>query len=679
MKKYIFSENNFEKKVVNIDVSLNPRKYKNPQSPYGQPMVDANEEEIVDWAKRLMEESYNSKLNYHFLWYNQLLTYCSLGTVQNDVKLGHDPASPSVNVEDTVFRPPLLKRSVDSTADWLIHQIMKPTRWLDFSNYDLSNVKLTEAQRVYVRKMLQDAQRYNAKQRGKEAFTDLALFGNAIIKCDFEQERMLTEEMEITVDELDLEDPTAKPFYTLKNPIIVDEILDQYGCFKNIFLGNYFCDPNPKNGDKKNVEYAGHFEYMSNEELWDTFGSIPKIRTRLESTNRKTENAAYMDNFVKSQFTNNFNGLSHNTTSRLPTRQTNKITYLETRKTETCIINDEIVVYHKIRDAKLKRKGWNSYIHLSIPSTTGGLWGVGYGWTLRQLQQEQNMLASMRLQFLDVFYKPFFEVTAESGVDAIDIQSMPKFNVLRSKVPGQLQFRTPPAGSDTIFQNAEQANINRTRYYAAQPDIFDGSADKTHQTGMAQKMEAAQVPFNNLLAQIRDDFNVLFGKIHETNLALLQGGVDVHVSDIIDDPETSASTLTEEHLQILRENRNVMQIFAGKDLSEDKMNSLNQLLQLPLISELLQPVTPGTKAIIGGELFAYASVPEIDALIKKDLRDQKKAQEQAMAAAPMEQMLQNPETGLPPQDLNTPSPQPGAPPKAQQMPPIPQGMPPQGM
>jgi hypothetical protein len=281
----------------------------------------------------------------------------------------------------------------------------------------------------------------------------------------------------------------------------------------------------------------------------------------------------------------------------------------------------------------------------------------------------------MRIQYLDTFYKPYIEVTEESGVDAFSFLSTPRYNVMTVKNIGQIKFNQPVPGSENIFQTAEQSNIERTRFYASQPANIDGSSDKTHQTGQAAKMEAAQMPFNVLLGIVRENLNKLYRQMHELNLAYLTGDVEVEASGELDDPSTYCTTLTEDHLDILRENRNSIQLFVGTALGADKAEQLAQVLNNPLIAKQLEGVSPKTNAIMAGKLFGYMGIDEFDQLIKSDLKATEEAQAEQMAAAPMEEMTVDPKTGQPIEMPLSPD--------AGMMPPAPQGMtppqaPPQG-
>jgi hypothetical protein len=638
MLKLKYSEDNFERKQVLPDTAASSL-YKNNKNLGLQPLPGADDLDIINWVESLINESYTDKSSIHGVWWRQLLSYLTLGSTSDDVRLGLDVAEPAGDKNDTIFRPPLLKTRGDFAADWLSHQITKPEPFVQFQNYDLSNTELTEAQRLYERFLMQASRKSNTRQKLNEAFKALNLWGNCVLKCNFNQERMLTESVNIVTEEFDPEDPDAEPSISIDNPHIVDEILDQYADFDHIFLGNYFCDPRPKNGDKNNTTFRGHIERMSREELWDKFGTIPKVAAKLKSIgNNSNETSSFAvarmaDAFVNSQYLAS-EVVGSGANGKHTSREMYSVVYMETRKTETCIINGDIVVYHKIRESKIKRRGAFSYVHLSLPNTGNSLWGVGLGWFLRQLQHETNILASMRMQFLNMFFKPYIEINEASGVDPVEIISNAKFNTIVTKQPGTIQWRLPPTGSENIFQNTEQANISRTRFYASQPDTIDGSSDKTHQTAMGAKMEAGQIPFNVMLSIVRDGVNTLYSKIHETNLAYLQGDLEVTHAGGIDEPSTMASVMTDEHLDLLRENRNSIQLYAGKDLSEDKLTALNQNLQNPLIGELLQGVSSNTKAIIAGQIFAYSGCDDIDKLIKKDLRDQEEAKAQQAAAAP---------------------------------------------
>jgi hypothetical protein len=313
-----------------------------------------------------------------------------------------------------------------------------------------------------------------------------------------------------------------------------------------------------------------------------------------------------------------------------------------------------------------------------LPSTSNSTWGIGLGFWLRQLQQEQTQLASMRLQYLSLMYKPYIEVPFGTGVEAGQIYNGPAFNVLEVKVPGQINFKMPTPGSENIFQPAEQSNIERTRFYASQPAMIDGSTDKTHLTGASQRIEAGQIPFNVTLSIVRDGVNDLYNMIHELNLAYLEGDLPVNGSSELNNPQTMANIITQEQLDLLRESRNSLQLFAGQNLAADKLELIPQLSQAPLVAESLQALAPANRLAIVGEIFDAAGLNNISKIINADIEEKAK----------QSQMGPPPQPGIGPQGTLIGDPQGGAqqgaapqglPPEIMQMMQQQGGQPPQGM
>lgn len=641
---YIDKLDNFDEMSVSLSSLEDEKPYEFMEglNPPPRKRDGSTDPEIIQWVKSLVNESYTAMTDQRNLWYSQLMMYLTVGTLSEDVSLGarvDSPAKGKPRNENLIFRPPLLKTRVDFAADWLSHQITKPLPFVQYVNYDPTNIELTQAQRLYERKLQDDIRKYAGRRKFAECFRNLNLYGNAVVRASFHQERMLTKK--------------AKPSMTLENknpfddqdltvtskktkPDLVYEILDQYGEFENIFLGNYICDPYPKGGDPNNATYKGHIDYVSSEELYDMFKDVKHVKKFLPILGNSANNfssTAYNsggDLFTNTQFLFNCSGIGVDTARNGKSLHT--LTYIETRKTETCIIDNQIVAYHRIRDAKIKRKGPWSYVHFMVPSTSNSTWGIGLGFWLRQLQGEQNQLASMRMQYLTLMYKPFIEIINGGGVDAAELLNGDAFNALIVKQPGSVNFKMPAQGSENIFQPAEQSNIERTRFYASQPAMIDGSTDKTHLTGAAQRMEAGQIPFDVLLSITRDGINDLYNMIHELNLAYLEGDLPVNGTSDLNNPDTMANTITQEQLDLLRASRNSLQLFAGQNLAANKLELIPQLMQSPTIDAQLKGLSPINGLALTSEIFDAAGLNNISKIITRDI--EQKAQQSQMGPPP---------------------------------------------
>lgn len=656
---YTEKKDNFDELTVGISSIEDEKPYEFNSELQPPPRKRNGEDDvrILEWVKSRVTESFTATINQRNIWYTQLMQYLTLGSTLDDVAAGartDSPAKGKPRNENLVFRPPLMKTRVDFAADWLSQQITKPNPFVQYVNYDPTNIDLTEAQRLYERKLQDDIRKYAGRRKFAECFRTLNLYGNAIVRASFHQERMLTKKAKPSMS-LERTNPFNEDDLTVvtkKNrPDLVYEILDQYAEFENIFLGNYICDPHPKGNDITNCTYKGHIEYVTSEELYDMFKDVEHVREKLSMLQGgkigSYSSAAYGgagDQFINSQFL--FTSASVNT-GRDSGQKRHAVVYLETRKTETCVIDDTIVAYHRVRDAKIKRKGPWSYVHIMLPTTTNSNWGVGLGFWLRQLQSEQTQLASMRLQYLSLMYKPYIEVPFGSGIEAGEIINGEAFNVLQVKTPGQINFKMPTPGSENIFQPAEQSNIERTRFYASQPAMIDGSTDKTHLTGAAQRMEAGQIPFNITLSIVRDGVNDLYNMIHELNLAYLEGDLPVNGTSELNNPQTMANTITQEQLDLLRANRNSLQLFAGQNVAADKLELIPQLMQSPVVAEKLQALDPMNGLAVVSEIFDSAGLNNISKIITKDI--EQKAEKAQMAPPPQPGMGAPGIPGQPPQ------------------------------
>lgn len=665
---YEWADNQFGQKDVIIQTSERTKAFRKRERM--QPLEDAEDQEIVTWAKKLTYESYISKREWHSIWLHNLYDYYSKPTFRKELEVGKEP---NLNTRDTeIFIPPLIRRLTELTSSWLARQIFRAEPFIQFTNYKLEDKELTNIQRLYERKLQGDCQSYKAREKAKAAFTDLALYGNAVLKADFHQERVLTKRADLNLvvnnalgdlindddllktqfdgltDDLSAKISAPKPYF---------EVVDQFAMFNPVFLGNFILDPYCRYDDWKNAAYMGDISYVNEEELWDMFGSIPKFRKNFHGAMggyvaSRLPFGIGMDPFVSAQtiFANN--------SGRNPTgefgRKIHSVLYLETPKTQTCIVDESLVVYHKIRDPKIKRMGPWSYEVLRFPSTSGSLWSVGYGYVLRQLQKEQTYIASKRLQYLEKMHKPFIEVI-DDAVDESKIKELKDCIMIRTMQPGSVNFRMPPAGAEEMYLNSESRNVQRAREFVGIPPILDGSSEKTHLSGVNQRIDAAQVQFDVLLDVCRDSFKSLYQKIHTLNMAYLEGSLPIYGAAGITEKNSLANSLSDEQIGKLRSSDVVLELNAGISIGEEKLKSFAQLLNTSPMAASLQALPPQYQIILLGQLLDMGGIPEFKRIFDlgaQDILNQMAAPPQGLGGdgvPPEEGMLPSGPSGIPPE------------------------------
>ena len=653
---YKYTETNLGKKEVQVETSDQTQPYK--KGKYLQPLPGDSDHEILEWAKALVQESYIAKREWHSIWQQNQYDYYCKPTYRQELEVGRDPNRGNRDTE--VFIPPLIRRLTDMASCWLTRQIFRAEPFVQFTNYKIEDKELTNIQKLYERKLQGDAQNFRAREKSKQIFTDFILYGSAVLKTEFHQERVMTNrgEFEIKSNSLLAEDESdlfgfSEEFDTEDNNPIEEfdiriskirkyfEVVDQYAMFNPIFLGNFIIDPSPKYGDWRNAAYMGDISYVCEEELYDMFGGIPKFRDKFhEKLGGYTSNflpfSIGLDPFVASRLMgrSTLNRVSQNNWGR----KQHSILYLETPKTQTCIVDEDIVVYHRFRNPKEKKMGAWSYELLRYPVTSGGLWGVGYGSILKQLQKEQRYLASKRLQYLEKMHKPYIEVLDDT-VDESKIKELKDCIMVRVSQPGGLSFRLPPAGAEELYLNSEARNMTRAREYAGIPAMLDGSSDKTHMTGIPQRLEAAQVQFDVLLDIARDTFKSTFQKIHVLNMAYLDGDLPIYGAAGVAEKNTASNSLSEDQLQKLKNSDLVLQLNAGINVNDEKLKEIAQLMNTAPIAEAIQGLSPINKQIFIGQLFDMSGNTEFKRIF--ELNAQELAQQQ-MSQPPQAMM------GMPP-------------------------------
>lgn len=685
-----YSDNQFGKKEVQIESADDTKPYKKRERM--QPFPGDSDENIIGWARSLVYESYVAKRDWHSIWVQQQYDYYCKATYRTELEVGREPNKG--NRDTDVFIPPLIRRLVDLTACWLTRQIFRAEPFVQFTNYKLEDKELAETQKLYERKLQGDAQKYRAREKSKQVFTDMALYGNAVIKAEFNQERVLVSRGEVEVettnplaaskDDLfssvggfDTEDalPDESDFNVkIKNLKPYYEVIDQYAMYNPIYLANFIIDPAPRYGDWRNAAYMGDISYVNEEELYDMFGSVPNFKQKFKNsmggyTSTRLPFGIGLDPFVAAQFPRA--ALLGRVNDGQWGRRMHSVLYLETSKTQTCIVDECIVVYHKFREAKVKKLGTWSYELLRFPVTTGGLWGVGFGSILKHLQKEQRYLASKRLQFLEKMHKPFIEVLDET-VDESKIKELKDCIMIRTTQPGGINFRMPPAGAEELYLNSEARNIVRSREYAGIPAMLDGSSDKTHMSGVPQRLEAAQIQFDVLLDIARDCFKSLYQKIHVLNMAYLDGDLPIYGSAGVAEKASASNSLMQEALEKLKSSDLVLELNAGVNVNEDKLKEIAQLLNTAPVAEALQQLGPIYKQIFIGQLLDMSGNSEFKRIFELNAQDMMQQQMNQPAPPPME-------GGLPPEqgggEMPPISPQGAPPPMPQGAAPAPPAMP----
>lgn len=678
---YKYTDTQLGKKEVQIESSDQTQPYKRRK--WMQPLPGDNDEEILSWAKSLVYESYVAKRDWHSIWMQHQYDYYCRPTFRQELELGRDPNKGNRDTE--VFIPPLIRRLVDLAACWLTRQIFRAEPFVQFTNYKIEDKELAEIQKLYERKLQGDAQNFRAREKSKQLFTDFALYGNAVLKTEFYQERVLVNRGEIEVKTTSLlseDDSNLFEYaqgYNIEDEDPIDEfnvkvsgvkkyfeVVDQYAMFNPIYLANFFIDPAPKYGDWRNAAYMGDIAYVNEEELYDMFGNLPKFKEKFKGqmggyTSTRLPFGIGLDPFIASQFPRA--ALLGRASDNQWGRRIHSVLYLETPKTQTCIVDESIVVFHRLRDVKEKKLGTWSYELLRFPVTTGGLWGVGYGSILKQLQREQRYLASKRLQYLEKMHKPFLEVLDDT-VDESKITELKDCIMVRVSQPGGLTFRLPPAGAEELYLNSEARNMTRAREYAGIPSMLDGSSDKTHMSGVPQRLEAAQVQFDVLLDISRDCFRSTFQKIHVLNMAYLDGDLPIYGSAGAAERNSASNSLTSEQLEKLKSSDLVLQLNAGININEDKLKEIAQLMNTGPIGESIQSLSPIYKQIFTGQLFDMSGNSEFRRIFELNAQDL--AQQQAMQPPAMP----GAESGAPQEQEETPSSPLGA------LPGVPSNMPP---
>jgi len=676
---------------------------------YSQPMPNAKDSEIIDWAKALLEECYNYKKDWHNIWYKNALDYFCKPSFENKADTGRNVAIDQ-QLDTKVLVPPLVKRYVDLGGYWITRQIFKASPYMQFTSYS-DDESTNKAQKLYERKLQGDAESYGAKERSTEIGIDLFLYGNAVAYADFYQERMLVEEPgEIEIIDnsslLNTEyDPTVIPDMVgdedsdfdveIPDPEPKFAILDQYAEFKPIFLGHYIIDPYSPQRDWRRARYMGHVEYMCAEEIMEKFGNLPGFDKKFDSFltsdssgRNSTANISFSmssDNFLKSwrQFVLNKTGIQE----KVPGRKLHGVYYLYTKYTETVIIDDRLVVYHRYRDYKTRKAGVYPYYLFRMPCSSGSLFSVGFGQVLQDLQLEQILLASKRLQMLEQMNGVLVQYI-EGCVEEDKIKlfgKAPGIHFLEVTQPGSVTVTNPDSQIADSFLATENRNFERAREYINVPGILDSSNTKTHLGAVSERIDSAQTTFDVILDRVRDGFKELYQKIHVLNMNFLEGDISLKGATSILDKTKIENTLSEEQLMLLAKQPDLsIELNVGYDINSDKLKSFAALLNTPFVGKSIEQllmsnaISPDklTKAL--GMLFDLAGLTEFRPMFSLDgATPEATAQPQGQGIPPQPGQPPMPE-GIPPEMLQQLMMQQGQMPPQGQIPPQ-AGVPPQGM
>jgi hypothetical protein len=621
--------NDFGEKDILVQTQEDIKKYEKYPG-ITQPMPGSNKDKIIEWAKSLVLEAYDYKKPWHDAWSQANQAYYT--SVSNKDRQNNS-TNPGVDQsqDSSILVPAVIKRFSDLVAFWLCKEIYKAEPFVQFTSYS-TNDAVKKAQRLLERKYQGDAEKYGAREKASDGFIDLALLGNAVFKAKFHQERLLVEELDggsvEEKDETDLmfaeyNEPDENVISTdefdmdLGEPTLKFSIIDQYAEFAPIYLGNFFIDPFAPGKDWRKASYMADVEYVSTEELFERFGEVKGFKSQFES-NKMNSNANEMISYAavpfglgSDDFTKSFTANVMQSASAInPGRAINSVLNLYTKYTETVIVNDNILVYHKVRDSKIRKAGAFPYVLIKLPTTSNSLFSTGLGHLLRGIQEECTLLASQRLKMLDRLMTVFVEVV-EGSVEPEDIMTIQDMTFIKVQQAGGIQFKTPPGNMEQMYLGPEARNMDRAREYAGLPGMIDSSDTKSHLGAVSQRMEASQVQLQVLLDRTRDEFKRLHMMMHIFSMAYLSGDQPLEGSTMIAEKDSTANVLTEEDLALLRlQPELAVQLNAGVNIGADKFKSLSALLNTSVAQGVFSTMLPEKQAGIFGQMMDLLDVDE---------------------------------------------------------------------
>jgi len=641
MVSYVKKEDNFGEDEIRPIRKDEVKKFR-PNLKHNQPMPGADDTKIFEWVKTLCTESYEYKKEMHNVWYSNLLDYYTMSSTSTKQKAGRNVGVDG-DQDTEIPVPALIKRYVDLGAFWLTREIFKVEPFMQFTTYS-NDEEIRKAQKLYERKLQGDTETYGARERCTQLGIDMFLYGNAVAKANFSQDRMVVMEApEITLNENSVDDDTDPIDYSPETEDLMPEItvgeseprfeiIDQYAEYTAVFLGHFILDPYAPNRDWRRANYMGDIEYISSEQVIERFGAIPGFMKKFNNLPARKGNLNFGqmphvgmgDPFLKSwcSFYNTSapTGLSNS-------RKMHVVTHLYTKYTETCVLDDSIVVYHKYRNIKVKNMGIYPYVLFKMPTPNGGLFATGYGHFLRNLQLEQTIMASKRLELVG----SLGGIMVEYMGDAVDGDKLKKstsvdgVTFLEVDTPGAIHRIEPNPALMNSYMDAESRNFERAREYVNVPGMLDSSNTKTHLGAVGQRMEAAQVQFDAILESVRSNYKALFHKIHVLNMAYLEGDMDIKGSTNLFNKEFTENVLTADQLKALASQPDLsIELNIGVDMNADKMKSFSALMNTPLVAQVLQQVQasgqmpPENNIKLLGMLFDLAGLTDFRAVFNLD-------------------------------------------------------------
>lgn len=635
MASYTYTKDDFGKKEIRPIKSEDLKEFK--KNSFSQPLPNDTDEKVLSWAKGLIEESFNYTKGYHNKWDGNMLDYYTCASLDAAERAGRNPGVDESQDSD-IMVPALIKRYVDLGALWLSREIFKVEPFMQYTNYEMDE-HVRKIQKLYERKIQGDTETFGAREKATSIGIDLFLYGNAVMKAQFHQERVVCmeiPEVEINLsDEEDLfqtinldddEDPLAGIEVNIGSPYPVYSIVDQYAEFKPIFLGHFIIDPTPPGRDWRRSRFMGDVEFLSAEELMERFGEIKGFEKKLRMSSEKDVSISSMpligesSPFLDHWCTYYDQGRS---VSSLKERERHSVVYLHTKYTETCIVDNSIVVYHRYRNKNIVKAGAFPYQIIKMPNPTGGLFSTGFGHTLETLQLEQIVLASKRLQTVEEMHKHI--VTYIGGaVDKSKIQNIDNLTLIEMDQPGAIQEMVPNHQAMAGYLDAEARNFQRAEQYAGIPSILDSSNTKTHLGGISQRMEAAQVQFDVILDNARDAYKEIFQKMHVYNMAYLEGEIPIKGSTGAFNKEADDNILDASELAVLANQPELsLQLNLGMDIGAEKLQALAAVQNTQFMGMLMnQWISSGTlppkQLQLLGMMFELGGITEFRPVFEPD-------------------------------------------------------------
>jgi hypothetical protein len=327
-----------------------------------------------------------------------------------------------------------------------------------------------------------------------------------------------------------------------------------------------------------------------------------------------------------------------------------------TKKTETCILDDKIVVYHRYHPYETVQAAPYPYVIIKYPSTSNALYPSGLAHIIRHLQIEQIIQADERMKYIKRISMPFYlavkdQIDDVNQLELLSVDGGYEIPVLFVNNLAAMKEIVPSQVSEKIFLESESLNVQRAREALGIPDIIDSSNTKSHVSGVPQRMQAAQTQLDVILERCKDSMKLLFQKMHIYTMAYMSGDVYVEGSSSLIKNKNSG-TLTQEDIDLLKSQKDlIVQLTAGDNINADKIEQLVKLQNTPVAAQTLQLLGPEAALDLQSLLYYYSGVTEASEIFDK-------------AKSKLEDQANNPPAPMPGQ----PPMPPGAPMPPQQMP-----------